>query len=43
MAGGPLKDEIGQLANTFNSLANDLQNTQQTRGHFVANVSHRAA
>ncbi len=34
------KDEIGQLADTFNSLATDLKKYQQTRDTFVANVSH---
>jgi len=34
------KDEIGQLADTFNSLARDLKKNQQTRDSFVANVSH---
>lgn len=34
------KDEIGQLANTFNALAQDLKKNQQTRDSFVANISH---
>lgn len=34
------KDEIGQLANTFNRLASDLRRYEETRQSFVANVSH---
>ena len=34
------KDEIGQLAHTFNSMAEDLKKYQQTKDTFVANVSH---
>ena len=34
------KDEIGQLANTFNTLASDLRRYEETRQSFVANVSH---
>ena len=34
------KDEIGQLADTFNSMAQDLMKYESTRNSFVANVSH---
>ncbi len=34
------EDEIGQLADTFNSVARDLKKYEQTRDSFVADVSH---
>lgn len=34
------KDEIGQLAKSFNYMVKELQNTEQMRKDFVANVSH---
>ncbi|MHB1316105.1 MAG: sensor histidine kinase [Christensenellales bacterium] len=34
------QDEIGQLAESFNSMAQDLQVLEDTRRSFVANVSH---
>lgn len=34
------KDEIGQVARTFNQLAHDLKKHEETRQSFVANVSH---
>jgi signal transduction histidine kinase len=34
------QDEIGELANTFNSMAESLQNLENMRRSFVANVSH---
>ena len=34
------KDEIGQLAETFNHMVTDLENLDTTRRDFVANVSH---
>lgn len=34
------KDEIGQMADTFNSLARELRKYKQSRDSFVANVSH---
>ncbi len=34
------KDEIGQLAETFNAVAYDLKKSKQTQDSFVANVSH---
>lgn len=34
------KDEIGQVADTFNRLAHDLKKHEETRQSFVANVSH---
>ncbi|WP_280770162.1 sensor histidine kinase [Salipaludibacillus daqingensis] len=34
------KDEIGQLANTFNHMAKELGSLDQLRKDFVANVSH---
>lgn len=33
-------DEIGQLAESFNAMANDLQSLEDMRRSFVANVSH---
>lgn len=33
-------DEIGRLAEAFNSMAHDLEQLEQTRRAFVANVSH---
>ncbi len=34
------KDEIGQLADAFNSMAESLQNLEDMRRSFIANVSH---
>jgi signal transduction histidine kinase len=34
------KDEIGQLAKSFNFMVKELNNTEQMRKDFVANVSH---
>ena len=34
------ENEIGQLADTFNMMANELQKYEYTRTSFVANVSH---
>lgn len=34
------KDEIGQVADTFNALAQNLKKHEETRDSFVANVSH---
>lgn len=34
------KDEIGQLANSFNFMVEELDKTEQMRKDFVANVSH---
>lgn len=34
------RDEVGQLAESLNSMANDLDQLEQTRRAFVANVSH---
>ena len=34
------KDEIGQLAETFNHMVSDLENLEVTRRDFIANVSH---
>ncbi len=34
------KDEISELADTFNSVSQDLKKNEQTRESFVANVSH---
>ncbi|MED1201831.1 HAMP domain-containing sensor histidine kinase [Heyndrickxia acidicola] len=34
------KDEIGQLAQSFNFMVEELNNTEQMRKDFVANVSH---
>ena len=37
---GERKDEIGELADAFNSMADSLAKSEQTRSEFVANVSH---
>lgn len=34
------RDEVGRLAESFNSMAEDLNQLEQTRREFVANVSH---
>lgn len=34
------RDEVGRLAESFNSMAQDLDRLEQTRREFVANVSH---
>ncbi len=34
------KDEIGELAKTFNQMATALQNLEEMRREFIANVSH---
>jgi signal transduction histidine kinase len=34
------KDEFGELANTFNSMAEDLERTEQLRRNLVADVAH---
>lgn len=34
------KDEIGELAQSFNNMANDLENLEKMRRDFIANVSH---
>lgn len=34
------RDEVGRLAEAFNSMAQDLERLEQTRRGFVANVSH---
>ena len=34
------RDEVGRLADSFNSMAADLDRLEQTRREFVANVSH---
>ncbi len=34
------KDEIGQLASSFNQMADDLQKLEEMRRGFIANVSH---
>ncbi|MDR3121583.1 MAG: cell wall metabolism sensor histidine kinase WalK [Clostridiales bacterium] len=34
------KDEIGQLAGTFNHMVGELENLEVTRREFIANVSH---
>ena len=33
-------DELGQLALSFNNMANSLSNSEGTRRSFIANVSH---
>lgn len=37
---GERKDEIGELAEAFNSMADSLAKSEQRRSEFVANVSH---
>ena len=37
---GPRKDEIGELAEAFNSMADSLAKSEQRRSEFIANVSH---
>lgn len=34
------EDELGQLAESFNHMAESLQNTETTRRNFIANISH---
>jgi len=34
------KDEIGELSNTFNNMADSLQNLENMRRNFISNVSH---
>ncbi|WP_026993937.1 HAMP domain-containing sensor histidine kinase [Flectobacillus major] len=34
------KDELGELANTFNEMLNRLENSFDTQKHFVSNISH---
>jgi signal transduction histidine kinase len=34
------KDELGELANTFNKMLNRLENSFDTQKHFVSNISH---
>lgn len=34
------KDEIGNLASSFNNMANELQRTEERRREFIANISH---
>ena len=37
---GARKDEIGELAEAFNSMADSLAKSEQRRSEFIANVSH---
>ena len=37
---GERKDEIGELADAFNSMADSLSRSEQRRSEFIANVSH---
>jgi len=37
---GQRKDEIGELAEAFNSMADSLANSEHRRSEFIANVSH---
>jgi len=37
---GSRKDEIGELAEAFNSMADSLASSEQRRSEFIANVSH---
>jgi len=38
--GADAKDEIGQLAQSFNHMAQSLDDTETTRREFIANISH---
>jgi signal transduction histidine kinase len=38
--GKSAKDEIGQLAQSFNHMAQSLDETEKTRREFIANISH---
>ena len=37
---GPRRDEVGELADAFNAMADSLSKSEQRRTEFVANVSH---
>ena len=37
---GPRRDEVGELAEAFNAMADSLSKSEQRRTEFVANVSH---
>ena len=37
---GPRRDEVGELADSFNAMADSLSKSEQRRTEFVANVSH---
>ena len=37
---GPRRDEVGELAEAFNAMADSLSKSEQRRSEFVANVSH---
>ena len=37
---GPRRDEVGELAEAFNAMADSLAKSEQRRSEFIANVSH---
>ncbi len=37
---GPRRDEVGELAEAFNAMADSLSKSEQRRTEFIANVSH---
>ncbi len=37
---GPRRDEVGELAEAFNAMADSLSKSEQRRSEFIANVSH---
>ena len=37
---GPRQDEVGELAEAFNAMADSLAKSEKRRSEFIANVSH---
>ena len=40
VVGGARRDEVGELAEAFNAMADSLSKSEQRRSEFIANVSH---